>query len=296
MITIKEKAMSFIKKYDIGNKWDQINQKAYLTYTSLIVFCIYGIIADPKIAVTKNTTFFIIMFFSALSMVILFYRRISPFKNVQPKKYILTLITTGYLIATSIENGYNKILIAVNGTSNTLNQEVLDSILKNNPDQHFQYFSVVSILAPIGEEVLFRGTFLASILFLGKIFNVKSKRKEYICFLVITSLLFGFMHSFDNWLTPFVYVISGLVYGGLYLYSKTIVVPVGIHILNNSIVAFSEGKDVNQLAVMISLVVIAVMIETIMYSKNKHVLFFRNKISGKKINEKEKLAELAKDD
>ncbi|MGC3051261.1 hypothetical protein ACPTKJ_15810, partial [Enterococcus faecalis] len=63
--------MSFIKKYDLGNKWDQINQKAYLTYISLIVFCIYGIIADPRIAVTKNTTYFIIMFFSALSMVIL---------------------------------------------------------------------------------------------------------------------------------------------------------------------------------------------------------------------------------
>ncbi|EHM3077740.1 CPBP family intramembrane metalloprotease [Enterococcus faecalis] len=159
-----------------------------------------------------------------------------------------------------------------------------------------QYFSVVSILAPVGEEVLFRGAFLAIILFLGKIFNVKNKRKEYIWFLVVTSLIFGFMHSFDNWLTPFVYVISGLVYGGLYLYSKTIVVPIGIHILNNSIVAFSDGKDVNQLVVMVSLVVIAAMIETIMYSKNKHVLFLRNKISGKETNEKEKSFELAKDD
>lgn len=104
------------------------------------------------------------------------------------------------------------------------------------------------------------------------------------------------MHSFDNWLPPFVYVISGLVYGGLYIYSKTIVVPIGIHILNNSIVAFSDGKDVNQLVVMVSLVVIAAIIETIMYSKNKHVLFLRNKISGKEINEKKKLFELVKDD
>ncbi|EEU78341.1 predicted protein (plasmid) [Enterococcus faecalis E1Sol] len=135
--------MNFIKKYDIGNKWDQINQKAYLTNSSFIVLCIYGVIADPRISVTKNTTFFIIIFFSALAMVVLFYRRISPFKNVQSKKYVLTLITTGYFIATSIENGYNKILIAINGTSNTLNQEVVDSILKNNPDQHLQYFSVV---------------------------------------------------------------------------------------------------------------------------------------------------------
>ncbi|WP_241693997.1 CPBP family intramembrane glutamic endopeptidase [Enterococcus faecalis] len=296
VIKIKEKVMNFIKKYDIGNKCEQINQKAYLTYTSLIVFFVYGIIADPRIAVTKNTTFFIIMFFSALSMVVLFYRRISPFKNVQPKKYVLTLITIGYLIETVVENGYNKILVAINGTSNTLNQEVLDNILKNNPEQHLQYFSVVSVLTPIGEEVLFRGTLLASILFLGKIFNVKSKCKEYICFLVITSVLFGFMHGFDNWLTPFVYVIAGLVYGGLYLYSKTIIVPIGIHILNNSVVSFSKGKDVNQLVVIVSLVVIAIMIETIMYSKNKQILLLRNKISGKKTDEKEKLMEFASDD
>lgn len=259
-------------------------------------FFVYGIIADPRIAVTKNTTFFIIMFFSALSMVVLFYRRISPFKNVQPKKYVLTLITIGYLIETVVENGYNKILVAINGTSNTLNQEVLDNILKNNPEQHLQYFSVVSVLTPIGEEVLFRGTLLASILFLRKIFNVKSKCKEYICFLVITSVLFGFMHGFDNWLTPFVYVIAGLVYGGLYLYSKTIIVPIGIHILNNSVVSFSKGKDVNQLVVIVSLVVIAIMIETIMYSKNKQILLLRNKISGKKTDEKEKLMEFASDD
>ncbi|MBO1137662.1 hypothetical protein [Enterococcus faecalis] len=75
------------------------------------------------------------------------------------------MITIGYLIETVVKNGYNKILIAINGTSNTLNQEVLDNILKNNPEQHLQYFSVVSVLAPIGEEVLFRGTLLASILF-----------------------------------------------------------------------------------------------------------------------------------
>lgn len=174
MIIIKENIRSVIKKYDVKNKIEQVERKMYLLYTCIFVFLIYGFVATPEFAVMKNTTLFIVLFFSALSMVILFYKRISPFKNTQPKKYVLTIIAVGYFISTFIENGYSKILVAVNGTSSTLNQEGLDTIFKNNPEQQFQYFSVVSILGPIGEEILYRGTYLAVILFLGKVFNVNN--------------------------------------------------------------------------------------------------------------------------
>lgn len=275
---MKERLKVWIEKNQLKDKFSALGSKPFAIIPFVIVAEWYGLIADkPEI---KNTTLFIFMFFSALFLLINYYKKINPFKNKKSSNYVYSLICVGYLVGDFLDYVVWQGLYAL-GINDTLNQQLLDEVARNSPNEKLQIDITTSILAPIGEEIIFRGVLLCLILFVGNAFRVERK-KGYIVFIVVSSLLFGVGHAFDSWLTTIPYILSGVIYSIAYLYSKSIIVPIGMHVLNNGIIAISEGKDVNVTLAMICLTIVVVGVEVMQNNTNKKFLE-RKKVVRSKI-------------
>ncbi|HDK8090382.1 TPA: CPBP family intramembrane metalloprotease [Staphylococcus aureus] len=136
-----------------------------------------------------------------------------------------------------------------NLSNDTANQHRIDSAIKGMTVTD----SIINIgvLSPIIEEIIFRGLFYmvcSGIVIL--VFNrfFKNAFKKHIdktigiIFVVISSIVFGMLHviragDFEN-LAP--YVLSGIIYSVLYLLTKTIYIPLLLHMLGNTISTFGS--------------------------------------------------------
>jgi membrane protease YdiL (CAAX protease family) len=85
----------------------------------------------------------------------------------------------------------------------------------------------IAIVGPIFEEIIFRG------LIIGKIFE-----KWPVVGLIVSSLIFGLMHEWQNMLVMLPYAVLGLIMGLVYLkFDKKLEASIFVHILNNAISA-----------------------------------------------------------
>lgn len=95
----------------------------------------------------------------------------------------------------------------------------------------------ITLCAPIGEELLFRGTLLKSLR--DGISHVKgiSVRVSSAIALVLSAVLFYTVHETENmaWTLAVSYIVNGLLYGGLYLWAG-LAVSIAAHSLNNAVV------------------------------------------------------------
>lgn len=90
------------------------------------------------------------------------------------------------------------------------------------------------IISPISEELMFRGVFLNRLkLFVPTVFAI-----------IITSLLFGALHSFGSITSAFVFAICMAI---LYLKTENICVPIFAHFLNNMLAELIRMVDVNNI-------------------------------------------------
>jgi len=90
-----------------------------------------------------------------------------------------------------------------------------------------------SLMAPITEEIFFRGTLLNGL-------NLKYLSTKAI---LLSSFLFGFIH-----LNPWQFIpafFGGILFGYLYFISKNIWICIFLHFFNNSLAVFMELRDVN---------------------------------------------------
>lgn len=219
------------------------------------------------------------MFFSTLMLLLKFYNRINPFKEFETKKYIFSFIFLGFLVDKSI-NFFTWKVLQFNEINSTLNQQRYDTLISKNPNEQFQIAITSDILAPIGEEIFNRGALLCFVFFLGKVFGLQ-KKTQYICFVVASYLIFGLGHDFDTLLTTLPYAVSALVLSFAYLYSKSIIVPIGIHMLNNSIITIADGKDANIILAVILLALLSIFVEIIQYSNNISIQNFKFNLKNK---------------
>lgn len=82
------------------------------------------------------------------------------------------------------------------------------------------FFAAHAVVPTVAEEILFRGCFTRRFLIFGRLSAV-----------IFSSLLFALAHfSFSSF--PFMFI-SGIVIASAYLYSEKIIVPMGIHFVNN---------------------------------------------------------------
>lgn len=255
-------------KNELSEKLTNLGSKPFSIISFGVVGLWYGVVSDhPNM---KNTTLFIFMSLSALFLLVKYYQAISPFKNMEPKKYLFSLISIGFLVDYLADAVVWKGLNAL-GIHSTLNQQLLDKLVKESPKENFQLNIHMSLFAPIGEEILFRAGLLCLIFFILKSFKI-DRNKGYLPFIIVSSILFGTTHLFDNWLTIIPYFLSGVFYSVFYIYSKSIIVPIGMHMLNNGLIILSEGKNVNVLLAMTLLTGLVVFVEVIQYSTNKHIV------------------------
>lgn len=90
-----------------------------------------------------------------------------------------------------------------------------------------------SILIPLVEEIVFRGVIL----------EFFEKRVGAILGILLSSILFGFMHVTDpaSYIFLPIYVAPGILFGILYIkYDKNLWIPIGAHLLNNLFVVMIQ--------------------------------------------------------
>lgn len=85
------------------------------------------------------------------------------------------------------------------------------------------------IIAPIGEEILFRGACLGW---------MKTKGANSVFAILFSSIIFGIMHL--NPIQIFFATGFGIILGFLYWYSRSLILPIIVHILNNAISSYTN--------------------------------------------------------
>lgn len=149
--------------------------------------------------------------------------------TMQSLKDILTVVILNIFISYGLLYLSNFIL----GVYPALNSFVRSSVLVNNSLFAFYGFIMVVFISPVSEELIFRGVLLNRLnLLLPMAFSI-----------VISSILFAFLHGFGSIISAFIFAICMAI---LYLKTDNILVPIFAHFLNNfiaeSIVIIDVGK------------------------------------------------------
>ena len=106
------------------------------------------------------------------------------------------------------------------GVSNSTNQEIIENAHMNP----FVLITVTVIMAPIVEELIFRG------LLMGRVFNPDS-----IVGLILSSLLFGLVHMPNSIGVWIIYAGMGFILGTVYRKFQKLEYCIMAHMINNSI-------------------------------------------------------------
>ena len=106
------------------------------------------------------------------------------------------------------------------GVSNSTNQEIIENAHMNP----FVLITVTVIMAPIVEELIFRG------LLMGRVFNSDS-----IVGLILSSLLFGLVHMPNSIGVWIIYAGMGFTLGTVYRKFQKLEYCIMAHMINNSI-------------------------------------------------------------
>lgn len=129
---------------------------------------------------------------------------------------MIGLTYLGIYIVTRI----GAMVMMMEGVSNSTNQATIENIHMNP----FVLITLTVIMAPIVEELVFRG------ILMGRVFNPDS-----IVGLILSSLLFGLAHMPNSIGVWIVYAGMGFVLGTLYRKCQKLEYCIMAHIINNSI-------------------------------------------------------------
>ena len=124
------------------------------------------------------------------------------------------------IIINNIKEKIKDYIIETEGVSNSANQAAIENAHMNP----FVLITVTVIMAPIVEELIFRG------LLMGRVFNPDS-----IVGLILSSLLFGLAHMPNSIGVWIVYAGMGFVLGTVYRKCQKLEYCIMAHMINNSI-------------------------------------------------------------
>ncbi|WP_101772272.1 CPBP family intramembrane glutamic endopeptidase [Peptostreptococcus faecalis] len=111
-------------------------------------------------------------------------------------------------------------ILKIQGMENSMNDAMLTGLYKNT--SWYLIIVTIVIFAPIVEEIIFRGYII------GRLFENKQ-----ILGIVVSSLIFGSIHTITNITSLIMYFLLGVVAGILYYKTKRLEVSIGAHLLNN---------------------------------------------------------------
>lgn len=119
------------------------------------------------------------------------------------------------------------LLVQILFPTSSPNQELAMKMFK--PDRLWLTFMAIVVVAPIGEEIIFRQV-LASYFF-PKLTSVKAMA----LYLATTGLLFSLVHLSATPYQFVIYALMGVLFGLAYLYKQDIRYAIALHALNNLI-------------------------------------------------------------
>lgn len=111
------------------------------------------------------------------------------------------------------------------------NQEALNKLMRTSGKQ---IYAMLCLLAPICEELIYRGFFF-------QVLQLKKGKFEKIVGVILSGLLFAFVHdpNFDVFFIS--YFLMGAVLAGLYAWTENLTVSMTAHALNNIIAVAISG-------------------------------------------------------
>lgn len=185
------------------------------------------------------------------------------------KRYIAWVSILTFLI-------YNMVSYMIFPDVDSKNQKAVNHYLGEN--SWLESIGNVGILSPIVEEVIFRGLllFLISSIGLWLVSTFKNnltlniRRYTSIIFIATSSLLFGVVHVVGggdyNHIYP--YLLSGFVFSTIYILTKTLYVPIFVHMIGNTI-AIMVYYDEDIAVLTLSVVLLYLMVGMLVWLK-KH--------------------------
>lgn len=115
-----------------------------------------------------------------------------------------------------------------------------DELIKEHIGMLIPFFIATCIVSPIMEEIIFRGYAYMLVSNVTSAICNKFKIKRYeryivnTTFLIIPSVVFGYLHKQGSVFSLMVYIFAGVVFALLFIITKRIWVSIVAHIVNNS--------------------------------------------------------------
>lgn len=222
--------------------WGQLGNSFLISIRYLLLYLSFLFIVAfiSSLIVNELIKFFvdIILGLVFILLIIFIARKTDDFRNLGIKRLRLKEVIVPLMLATLLY-GISIILIFL------LNQNSL--LIEYFPDK----LNDVLILSVY---VIFHGGVKEELFFRGVLFElIKVNSQNIVIALVFTSIAFGLIHTFDNFIsiTFLYYVFMGFLLGLLKLWSKNIFVPILFHAGWNIWIAFTN--KVNNIGPLISI-------------------------------------------
>ncbi|RIN27689.1 CPBP family intramembrane glutamic endopeptidase [Staphylococcus succinus] len=177
------------------------------------------------------------------------------------------LIITAFILTTFAKNVYEAFM----GHETFAN----DKLISESVGMLIPFFITTSIVAPIFEEIVFRGYAYMLISDISKAickkFNIihYEKRITIATYIIIPSLLFGLAHKQGNVWSYLTYVLAGVVFAALFIITKRIWVGMILHFINNSYASlqmvYVKQSDYSNEWLNISYLALAIVIGVLIY-------------------------------
>lgn len=207
---------------------------------------------------------------------------------VTPKKMSIVM----KLVIIFVIGGFSKGLSSVfESNTKSANQKLIEA--KEQNIDIFTKISSTAINAPVIEEIVFRGVlfiiFIAASGALYKNINQQQRKLGLMSFWIVSSVLFGYVHVAKagdiEHIMP--YLVSGICYSLIFIWTKDVVITIGVHALGNFFSVMTRYGYINELLIIDMLFAIFIGIFVFFYIyRNAKVIsdyfdIIRNKAKGK---------------
>ena len=203
------------------NKESILKRFLYLLLAFLILIIIQGLTIDLGVKDASLVCLLVFLLLLKSAGALFLGKRLGLLEGFKTLSYLkawgmIGLTYLGIYIVTRI----GAMVMMWEGVSNSTNQEIIENAHMNP----FVLITITVIMAPIVEELVFRG------ILMGRVFNPDS-----IVGLILSSLLFGLAHMPNSIGVWIVYAGMGFVLGTVYRKCQKLEYCIMAHMINNSI-------------------------------------------------------------